>query len=177
MTDTTRRMVGKYSSLAAREAIYEADDGFDVETRAGYEVVERRVLYDDVLFVTYHRHYGAAYLITTGLISLFFLGLALITWSTTNEWAAAVPVGVLALPSTISFLLRVFFGVDMITIFGRRSKASIGFRVRKKRARAAYGRICARVRAAQNAGQSQRAETPESAPEDGADHGAGTLPV
>lgn len=169
MTPDGRTLIGKYSSLASREAIYEAADGFDVETREGYEVVERRVLYDDVMFVTYHRQYGAAYLITTGLISLFFLTIALIVWVAGDDTlVAALIVGALGLPAFISFCVRLFFGVDTITIFGRRSKASISFRLRKRRARAAYERICARVRASHQAA---------SAAEDRPDDVAGTLPV
>jgi hypothetical protein len=170
MTQKNRTLIGKFSSLAAREAIYETPDGFDVEVRAGYEVIERRVLFDDIQLVTYHRRYGTAYLLTTGLISLFFITVAIIVLATfPNEPTAAIVFAVFALPSLISFLLRAFFGVDTITIFGRRSKASVGFRLQKRRAREAYERICTLVRNAQ-----QRVA---SVPEDRADDVAGTLPL
>lgn len=172
MKNPNRTLIGKYASLAAREAIYETPDGFDVEARAGYDVIERRVLYDDVLLVTYHRRYGTAYLLTTGLISLFFVTIAVITLATyPGEPAAAIVIALFGIPSILSFLLRALFGVDTITIFGRRSKASVGFRLQKRRARAAYERVCMLVRNAQE----RVASLP--VPEDRADDGAGTLPL
>lgn len=156
-----RKLIGKYSSLAAREAIYEAEDGFDIESHAGYEVIERRVLFNDVLFVTLHRSYGAPYLIVTGSIALFFLMIAMIVFGSGEGTSMLVPaliVGAFGLPALISFALRALFGVDTITIFGRRSKASVGFRLRKKRARIAYERVCTLVRDA------QASATPESVP-------------
>jgi hypothetical protein len=169
MNAPNRTLLGKFASLAARNAIYETPEGFVVETRAGYDVTERRVLYDDVLLVTMHRRYGVAYLVVTGLITLFFVVLALTTYRSVPEGAAAWIVAAFGLPSLISFLVRALFGVETITIFGRRSKAAIGFRFRKQRAREVYERICLLVRNAQ-----QRVV---SVPEDRPDDVSGTLPV
>jgi hypothetical protein len=164
MTARPRTLIGKYASLAGREAIYETPDGFDVESREGYDVVERRVLFDDVLLVTLHRHYGTAYLLTTGLISLFFLTVAMTVWFTMGPGAVTPTIiGAMGLPSLISFLLRAIFGVDTLTIFGRRSKASVGFRLRKGRARAAYERVCMLVR---NAQERVASVPPEDRPDD-----------
>lgn len=164
-----RTLIGKFASLAARDAIYETPEGFEIETVAGYDVTQRRVLYDDVLFVTLHRRYGVTYLGATGLITLLFIALGWITYRSFPTGAGPWIVAAFGLPSAISFLVRAIFGVDTITIFGRRSKASIGFRLRKGRAREAYERVCMLVRNAQ--------QGVASAPEDRADDLAGTLPV
>jgi hypothetical protein len=170
MTRRTRTLIGKYASLAGREAIYETADGFDVETREGYDVIERRVLFSDVVLVTLHRHYGIPYLLTTGLLSLFVAVLAVIIYFSIPGAGASGPAIVVALfgiPSFVAFLLRATFGVDRITIFGRRSKAQLGFRVRKRRAREAYERICALVRNAQQGIASAPGNSP---PQDRPDH-------
>jgi hypothetical protein len=152
MSDT-RRAVGKNATLLSREYVYESAEGFDVEAREAYEVVQRRVLYDDVQLVTLHREYGAAYLIITGVISLFFVTIAgFILTLGAEAWIAALVVLATGSPAFFAFFLRLFLGVDVVTIFGRRSKASIRFRVRKRRAREVYGQICATVRRAQQAG-------------------------
>lgn len=181
MTDTGRSLIGKYTSLTSRDALYEAADSFEIETRSGYEIVERRVLYDDVLFVTHHRHHGVAYLLTTGIAALFFLTIALlIAFSIPAAWVAALFVGILGLPGLIGFLLRAFIGVFTITIYGRRSKAAIRFRLRRERAQEAYERICAIVRNAQSSAAPPvppPAPSAPSAPEDRADDVAGTLPL
>ncbi|HEX8253306.1 MAG TPA: hypothetical protein VF846_09180 [Thermoanaerobaculia bacterium] len=178
MNESGRSLIGKYTSLTSRDALYEAADSFEIETRSGYEIVERRVLYDDVMFVTHHRHHGAAYLITTGSVALFFLALVLIImFAIPGAWPAAVFVGILGLPALIGFLMRAFIGVFTVTIYGRRSKAAIRFRLRRERAQEAYERICAIVRNAQSSAAPPSEPPPSSAAEDRADHVAGTLPV
>lgn len=161
---TNRTLIGKYSSLVSREAIYETPDGFDVETREGYDVIERRVLFSDVMLVTLHRHYGTAYLLTTGLISLFFFVIAVTAYGSfpQNGDVAAMVILAFGVPSALSFLLRAAFGVDRITIYGRRSKATVGFRLRKARARRSYERICTLVR---NAQQGVASVPPEDLPD------------
>jgi len=152
VTAPARKFLGRSATAASRTSVYQAPDGFDVESREQYEVVQRRVLYDDVLFVTYHREKGVLFLILTGLYSLFFIAIALaVVSSDVNNWPGALIVGAIALPGILAFLSRLLFGVDVITIFGRRSKAAMRFAFRKKHARNLYGQICAAVRTAQRA--------------------------
>jgi hypothetical protein len=100
--------------------------------------------------VTIHRELGVPYLVFTGLISLFFLSFALFFFFIDdNTWPAGLIFLLLGSPAIIGFLVRLIFRVDVITIFGRRSKASMRFRIRKGRARQVYGQVCAAVRSAQ----------------------------
>lgn len=146
-----RERIGKATSLVTRDLVYLTDEGFEIESHEGYEIVERRVLFDDVQLVTYHRRFGALYLAVTGVLALLFLGTALaVAASSTDGWVAAIVVAMFGVPALIAFLLRLAFRIDVITIFGRRSKARIHFRLRKRKAREVYGRICAAVRHAQS---------------------------
>jgi len=147
MKDPNRNLIGKWSSFVQRERIYAVPDGVEVEIDERIDISCRRVLYEDVLLVTYHRERGALYLTLTGLFSLGFIALV-IYMSTLGAAAMAVGImfGIFGLPFLIAFLLRAIFGVDVITIFGRRSKAVIRYRVRKRRAREVHDLICAAVR-------------------------------
>ena len=64
----------------------------------------------------------------------------------------AIFFGAFGLPALIAFLTRLLLGVDVVTVFGRRSKTNLRFALRKQRAREVYGTICAAVRNAQRAG-------------------------
>jgi uncharacterized integral membrane protein len=163
MTAPARKFLGRSNTAASRTSVYQAADGFDVESREQYEVVQRRVLYDDILFVTYHREKGVLFLVLTGLYSLLFIAITLAILSVNvNNWPAALIIGAVALPGILAFLSRLLFGVDVITIFGRRSKAAMRFAFRKKHARNLYGQICAAVRTA------QRVHTPVAAVQESA---------
>jgi hypothetical protein len=146
-----RTLIGRSSSLVSREAIWQLPDGVEIQSKENYEVVRRRVLYEDIVFVTYHRQYGAGYLSATGMIALFFLSIAfaILGGAGFNTWPATIPLFVVGLPALIAFSLRLMFRLDVITVFGKRTKASIRFRLRKKRAREVYAQIVAAVQTAQ----------------------------
>jgi hypothetical protein len=145
-----RTLIGKSSSFLSREAIWQVPEGIELQSKEQLEVVRRRVLFEDVLFMTYHREYGLAYLIVTGGIALLFatisFGIIAINF---DAWPAAIPSAVIGLPAAVAFFLRLMFRVDIITVYGRRSKASIRFRFRKQRARQVYEQLTSNVRAAQ----------------------------
>jgi uncharacterized integral membrane protein len=146
----TRKVLGKSRSLGTRATIYQGADALEIEVSERYDVIEKRVLYDDVLMVTIHREKGVFYLILTALIALFFLGIGILIVSVNvDAWPAAIVFGVFGLPALIAFLTRLLLGVDVVTVFGRRSKTDLRFALRKQRAREAYGTICAAVRNAQ----------------------------
>jgi len=164
--------------------IYQGADALEIEVNEQYEVVEKRVLFDDVLMVTIHRELGAAYLFLTAILALFFLGIGILIVSVSfDAWPVAAVFAVFGLPALIAFLTRLFLGVDVVTVFGRRSKTDLRFGLRKQRAREVYGLICAAVRSAhrrssksspqpdQGSGNEQRDDT---AGADDADHGDGS---
>lgn len=149
--DPNRQLLDKWATALTRVRVYQTPHGLDVESNEHFEVTNTRVFYDDVQLVTLHREYGALYLTLTGLFTLGFLILLVAMTSISKE---ALIVGVIIYIMfgswfTIAFLIRALWGVDVVTVFGRRSKAVLRYRFRKKRARETYGKICAAVRAAQ----------------------------
>lgn len=150
MSDKTRKRINKWASLISREAVYQTSDAIEVESNEHYEIAQRRVFFDDVLLITYHRERGVFYLVATGIVTLFFVGMAVMFFAMVpNAGAGALIFLAFGLPSLIAFVLRLAFGVDVITVFGRRSRAILRFRLRKQLARETYGQLCATVRAAQ----------------------------
>jgi hypothetical protein len=150
LTNPDRKRIGKWASAVAREAVYQTPEGIEVETNEHYEVTTRRVFFEDVQLVTYHREYGKLYLTLTGIFALGFTILVIFLANLPNQaWVIAIMMGIFGAPFVIAFLLRLIFGVDVVTVFGRRSKAAIRFKYRKKRARVIYGQICSAVSAAQ----------------------------
>lgn len=146
----TRKLLGKSRQFGSRATIYQGADALEIEVLEQYDVVQKRVLFDDVQMVTIHREVGAAYLAITALIALLFLGIAILIVSIEfDAWPAAIVFAAFGLPALIAFLVRLFLGVDIVTVFGRRSKTDLRFALRKQRAREVYGTICAAVRNAQ----------------------------
>jgi hypothetical protein len=135
--------------MAGRSSIYETADGLEIEANEQYETLQRRVLFEDVVLVTFHRETGWPYVLAHGAIALVFLLIAGLLF------AAAAPLGVtllftaLGAPSLALLIVRMIVKVDVVTVFGRRSKAVIRFPWHKRRAREVYGRICARTRQVQ----------------------------
>ena len=157
-----RTRLGSRGRAFERESVYELPDGIEIESTANYEVVRRRVLFEDVLLITYHREMGFWFVVLNGLVGAFFLFMGLLVVSaqrTGSVWPYLTPWLVLAFPFLLAATLRMFLGVEVISIFGRRSKAQIRFTYRKQRARELYGRILARVRQAQRALESEMAAT------------------
>jgi hypothetical protein len=149
MTNAPRTRLMKSRTAFSHVTVYQTAEGLEIESNEQYEIVERRVLFDDVMLVTLHRELGVAYLVVTGLFAAFFLGLGILFLSMNiDAWPAAVVFGIVGVPVFLSFLIRLFLGVDVVTVFGRRSKADLRFALRKKRAREVYGTICAAVRSA-----------------------------
>jgi len=164
MTPPRRNRIGKWTSLVARETAYVTADAVEVDSSEFFELVRRRVLFDDIRLVTLHRMRGTAYLLVTGIFALFLTTIAgVIAAIGGDAWAAALVFFMFAaLPLTL-FILRLTFGVDVVTVFGRRSRVALRFQYRKERAREVYGMLCA------SAYNAQRVRTPApmevSAPE------------
>ncbi|HEV7428466.1 MAG TPA: hypothetical protein VGQ46_19075 [Thermoanaerobaculia bacterium] len=148
MTPGKRKLLGRNIGAMSREAVFETADAIESESREGYEVTRKRVLYEEVLLVTLHRELGAVYVIAMGVFTLIFASVA---FSAKREPAVAITFGVLALPFFIACAARVIMKLDFVSVFGRRSKAVMRFSIRKRRAREVYGRICSRALEVQRA--------------------------
>jgi hypothetical protein len=143
---TKRTRIGRSSGIATRQIIYRTPQGIEIDELDHFEIVRKRVLYDDVLLVTFHRQHGTAYIVFMAVAVLFFGTLAAVTSSVPPlAGSFAAVAGVALVFGVTRFLLQ----IDVVTVFGRRSKAAIRYPYRKAFARRIYGEICASVAAAQ----------------------------
>jgi hypothetical protein len=150
---TERTLVHRSRTALGTETAYLTADGIDVDSSQNYEVIRRRVFFDDVSFVTLHRERGLAFLIATAAFGVFFLAMAIFIVSiNVDSWPVAVPFFVVGGPLFLAFLLRLALGRAVVTVWGRRSRAVLRFSVfRSGKARLVYGQLCSAVRRAQSA--------------------------
>ncbi len=144
MNDRTR--IGRNSGLATRQAIYRTPAGIEVDEHDHFEVVRKRVFYDDVLLVTYHREPSWGFVVFTALLVIFFGILAAVA---KDVPPLAMPLAAIAVLALILCVARLLMQVDVVSVFGRRSKASIRYPYRKAFAKQMFNEICANVAAAQ----------------------------
>jgi hypothetical protein len=150
---TGRTLLHRSRTLLGTDAAFLTTDGIDVDSSQNYEVIRRRVFFDDVALVTLHRERGLAFLLTTGAFGTFFLAMAIFVVALNVEaWQVALPFAILGAPAFLAFLLRLAVGRAVVTVWGRRSRAVLRFGIfRSGKAGRVYGQICAAVRRGQNA--------------------------
>jgi hypothetical protein len=145
-TAPKRTLLGTESGIATRQRVYETDDSIVVESTDQYELSRKSVLFEDVVLITYHREIGWLYVLVLAALTLAFSGIA------ATAYASGAPLKVtatIAAPILIALIIRLVMKVDVVSVFGRRSRAAIHFSFRKRRARELYGRLCYRTRQAQ----------------------------
>jgi hypothetical protein len=142
MTPLPRKKLGRNVTAMTRETIFETADAIEVESREGYEITRKRVLFEEVLLVTIHRAVGLPYVISLGLLGAIFGAVALIGF---HEPVVFITFGLLALPFLTACVVRLILKLDIVSVFGRRSKAVMRFALGRRRAREVYGRICSRT--------------------------------
>lgn len=161
----SRILLGRNTGLGIREKVYETADAIEVDTTDQYELSRKRVLFEDIVLVTYHREVGGGYVGAHVLIATVFLFIAAATAAAQGGWLGALIVGAFAVPSIVAILVRTLLQVDVISVYSRRARAKIRFTFRKELAREVYGRICAKARQTQRKIEEEnRALEPEPEP-------------
>lgn len=138
-------------TLAGYRTIFEIEDGLEVDEINLVTIERTRVYYDDVLGITYHRETGTGFLVVTGVFSLMIVLGLMIAAMSSDGLIPGVIVIVIGLLFAVAFVFRLAMKVDIITVYGRRTKAVIKFPFRKAYARDLYTTLVARVRARQAA--------------------------
>jgi hypothetical protein len=145
-----RKLLARSGTIATRQRVYRVADGLEIDEVDHYEVHRSRVLYEDVILVTYHRYRGVVFLILTGLIALLF-GASSLAMGKTDAVVGFAFLLLTAVPVFVAFVARMALGVDEINVYSRRSQARLRFWFRKARARELMNEITAAVRRRQDA--------------------------
>ena len=141
MAPPRRTPLGTHTGLSHVRRVYRTADAIEVDEIEGTDVTRRRVLLDEVLLVTLHRTYGLAFILTMiVLLTMFgFLsGMILLA----DRTAGLVSLALTVAPPLAALGLRLALGVDVVTVFGRRTKAEIPFWFRKGRGREVFRLVC-----------------------------------
>lgn len=147
MTPTRRTWIGASSGLFERQRVFAFAGGLEVD-EPGLQPTRRRVLFDEVLLVTYHRYFGWVFLTFMALFALVCLGSAAVA-ALDGDGATATVFAASSWFFVILFVLRLVFRVDVVTVYGRRTKAVTKFSFRKRRAREVFDWVCEQARRAQ----------------------------
>lgn len=150
-----RRLLGKAHSWTDRVRVFWTDEALEVDQADNYEIRRRRVFFDEILLVTLHSGRGG---VLPWIVALMGLPFGLFSLALTGDeadvgrvfLAMAVALGVLAV---VLALLPVW----VVTVFGKRTRARMFYRMREGKARAVYAEVC------RAAGEAQRAIASRSA--------------
>jgi hypothetical protein len=140
-----RILLGKRAGVTTRERVFRRPDAIEVDEAEGYDVSTRRVFFDEVQLVTYHQKVGTGFVVTL-LVLLTFFGFVTLVVAAQDGASGGVTALLSVLPLLVLLVLRLVLKVDVITVFGPRTKVELHFWFRKARARQAYQQITRLVR-------------------------------
>lgn len=144
----SRRYLGRAQSLAERVRTYWTEEALEVDQVDNYEIRRRRVFFDEILLVTLHTTRGFLISILPLSMGLLFAVLALASSAepdaSTVFWIAAAFFVAFAVGAALA-------PVWVVTVYGKRTRARMHFRMRQKKAREVYAEITRAAAEAQNA--------------------------
>lgn len=157
-----RRYLGRAHSLSERVRTYWTDEALEVDRVDNYEIRRRRVFFDEILLVTLHATRGVLVSILPVCMALLFTVMALAA----SDEPAASQVFWIGAALFIAFAVGVaILPVWVVTVYGKRTRARMHFRMRQTKARQVYAEICRAAADAQRAlALRLAAEAPEPPP-------------
>lgn len=160
----SRKYLGADIGYGVRLRVYLREDALEVEEASLTVLDRRRVFFDDVLLLTFHRERGVAGLVVLGLLAAIF-GLMMVSMLDSRDSMAAIGPGIWFAAFSLSFLLRISLGTDVITVYGRRTMARLKFFWRKGRARRIFEELAVKIEKRQvEAARAQAAAAPKPPP-------------
>jgi hypothetical protein len=144
----SRRLLGTAYALADRARVYWTDEALEVDRIDNYEIRRRRVFFDEVLLVTLHSRRGGMAAAVPVLMAVLFGLLTLV--SNTEPTSRRVFLAATALFAAWA-AAAFFIPVWVVTVFGKRTRARMNFRMKQARAREVYAEICRATSDAQRA--------------------------
>ncbi|MBA3709184.1 MAG: hypothetical protein H0W83_10245, partial [Planctomycetes bacterium] len=147
--------------------VYLGDDAIEVDLVDGYEIQRTRVFFADVTLITMHRCRSRANLWIMGSLILVILAFFLAVSQTIPEMKSAddvvmIVAAVVCSPFAVMFLMMLHPSL-YVTVFGKRTKASMRFSFRQAHGRRVCLRLCDLVTRHQQAERDRRAALPAAA--------------
>jgi len=158
-----RRLLAATAAAFVRQRVYRVPEGLEIDETEHFEVVRRRVFFDEVFLVTLHVRTGIVSLVLTGTFGLL-LGVSRpgSGGARRKEPARSSSHPVRDRPG-LRFAPR-SPRCRVVTVQGRRGRATLLFPFRRGKARRIYDEICRDVAAAQRTNQVSLERTRASRP-------------
>jgi len=160
-----RRYLGADHDMASRKKVFRLPDALETDEASFIRIERTRVYFDDVLAITRHRQLGLPFMVFNGLMAGGFLSGALFSWMSKAEPGLIIFFGVVALPFVLALAARLVFGVDVITVYGRRTMTRMKYFFRKGRAREVFEDLTREIDARQQKAAPAAAPPPALPPE------------
>ncbi|HEX3531685.1 MAG TPA: hypothetical protein VH988_31890 [Thermoanaerobaculia bacterium] len=137
-----RRLLGTANGIAERVRVYRTAEALEIDRMEYYNIRRQRVFFDEVQLVTLHAKRG----LTVGAVAWGVLALlvGLATSGVARNGTAPVFSAFLAVTAALALgsLISMLAPVWTVTVFGKRTRARIRFRLRGGKARRIYEEIC-----------------------------------
>lgn len=172
-----REYLGQVRDMGGAARVYKAAGAFEVDELEGTSGIRRRIFFEDIFLVTYHREVGTMFALVVGslCVVLLFIILGMLADGVSNPSSSGLIVGgvvaFLSAPLFIVFLNRVIRKKDIITIFGRHGRARLEFEWRKSKARDIFQDACRVARNSRPAIRRARPQAPAAGPMPAPDEG------
>lgn len=152
-----RAYLGRDFDFGSRRFIYRVKDAVEVDDNTWVEIERTRVYFDDVLAITFHKYRSVGFLIFTGIFGGLF-GLISYAIGNTEPIVGWIFFIFCCFPFILFLALHSLLGVDVVTVYGRRTLARIKYGYRKGRAREVWEDLVRRVQ--ENQARATAAATP-----------------
>lgn len=164
MNDTAprREYLGGFLGFTERMRVFRTAEAVEVDASDRYEIRRRRVYFDEVLLATLHRELGGGpypWLFLTLTLLAGLLVLPFLSEPVARNVILAI-AGAFGLLTLGAFLLPSW----IVTIYGKRARGRIRFRLREGKARTVYGEICRAAAEAQRALAERQSPPPPDLP-------------
>ncbi len=191
-TPQPRRYLGKLPSLWDREQVYISDDSIETDIIEGYSVETRRVFFNDIQAITWHRQFSVAGLWVGGIsvitAVLIFVMLAVFTQTMIPSGQAGSVLWILfwvVVAPNLPIFLWFMRPYAYVTVFGKRNRALMRWHFRHGKSRLIFEELSQQVGAYQERARAQfLRSSQESAaaalpqpPSDAADPGDVAIPL
>lgn len=143
-----RRYLGRAQTLSERVRTYWTDEALEVDRADNYEIRRRRVFFDEILLVTLHNTRGFLISVVPLCLALFC---AVIALATRDEPDASLGFWIFAAVFVAFAVGAAATPVWVVTVYGKRTRARMHFRLRQAKARGVYAEISRAAADAQRA--------------------------
>ncbi len=147
MTPSSRRHLGNLISFGDRSSVFLCADRLEVDQFEGYDVETKRVFFNDVLLITRHNQYSRWGLWLAGISTL--IGLVIWLFALDSSAGASWAAFFIAFLPNLPFLALFLIPYVRVTVFGKRTKATMSWHFRHARAASVYAELVALVEQAQ----------------------------